>query len=139
MTTTPHSDDWSHCPPGEIAGLVNSLKKHHRRKTLQQAAVVTSAIVLLVLVAGSVLTGFFQGQTPLQAIACEKVLQLTPQYVHRELDAELTSRIDRHLTKCPRCREHIHADYPQFPLPGGRAGANACSAANLPLALVQFR
>lgn len=136
MTANNPSPDWNTCPQGEIAGLVDSLKKQRRRKSFQQAAGVTSAIVLLVFVGTSVISGFFRGQTPIQSIACNKVHELAPQYVARQLDADLTGQIYQHLIRCKRCRDHIHEEYPQFAIPVG--AANPWHAATLPIATAQF-
>jgi hypothetical protein len=134
--TAPPPNDWNDCPPGEIAGLVNSLKQQRRRETLQQAAGVTTVIVLLAFVASSLLPGFFRGQTPVQAIACQKVLQLAPQYVAQQLGGDVTAQIDQHLKDCKRCRDHIHADYPKFPLPAG--AATNCITLTGPMAVANF-
>lgn len=112
MAAPPH--DWTKCPQGEIAGLVDSLKKQRRRKTYQQAAGVTSVIVVVAFAATAVISGAFRGQTPAQSIACRRVLELAPQYVAHQLDADLTAQIDAHLGRCRRCRDHLHERFPQF-------------------------
>lgn len=82
---------------------------------MQQAAGVTSVIVVLAFAATAVISGAFRGQSPAQSIACRRVLELAPQYVARQLDADLIAQIDEHLGRCKRCREEIHARFPQLP------------------------
>jgi hypothetical protein len=130
MTAAPQ--DWNDCPQGEIAGLVHSLKAQRRRKTLGQAAGATAAIMLVAFLGSSVISGYFRGQTPIDAIACEKVMELAPQYVARQLDGELTTQIDEHLTACEHCRTRIHDKFPRFPLPV--QAVNAWNAAAVPIA-----
>ncbi len=110
----PHPHNWTDCPQGEIAGLVETLKKARRRKTMQQAAGVTSVIVVLAFAATAVISGAFRDQTPAQSIACRRVLELAPQYVARQLDPDLTSQIDAHLGRCRSCRDRIHKQFPDF-------------------------
>ncbi|MCA9068005.1 MAG: zf-HC2 domain-containing protein [Planctomycetaceae bacterium] len=97
--------------------MVRSLKVRRRHETYQRAAVVTSAMLVVAFVASSLVSGWFRGQDPAHQIACKEVLQLAPRYVAHELDSELTTKIDHHLGRCPRCRDKIHAAYPKFSMP----------------------
>ncbi len=123
MTSTP-SNDWNDCPPGEIAGLVQSLKKQRQRKTFQQAAGVTGVVVLLVFAGSFLFSGWFLGGS---GIACKQVRELAPQYVTHALDQELTAKITHHLKTCDHCRTHFETKYPQFPVPEGTAQTRANS------------
>ena len=118
MTATSNApNDWNDCPPGEIGGLVESLQSRRRRKTLRQAAGVSTALVLFALLVTSWFSGWFAGPQPLHAISCKKVHSLAPQFVSGRLDADLSAEIQEHLEECKMCREYLHAEFPQFPLP----------------------
>lgn len=118
MTETPNpNNDWTECPPGEIAGLVKHLKSKRRRKTFQQAAGVTSAILVLAFFATGFVSGWFHSAASIPEIACEQVHELAPRYVKGQTEEPVTARIDRHLKACPNCRDHFRLEFPEFPLP----------------------
>ena len=51
MTQNSESEDWNDCQPGEIQGVVNSLRRQRRNKQLTQSAVAGTSLVLLFAVA----------------------------------------------------------------------------------------
>ena len=122
MTASNAPNDWNDCPPGEIGGLVESLHTRRRRKTLRQAAGAGTVLVAFALLVASWFSGGFDAPQPLHAISCKKVHSLAPRYVSGRLDADLTATIREHLQECKKCRDYVHAQFPQFPLPNHAAG-----------------
>jgi CRP-like cAMP-binding protein len=111
------SNEWSDCPPGEIAGLVSRLNSARRRKTLQKAAAATSLVLVLAFVTTVFVSGWLTGRTDIPEIACDKVLELAPRYVQGRTEGDVTVQIDQHLKDCEHCREHFRQAYPEFRLP----------------------
>ena len=115
------SHEWTDCPPGEIAGLVNRLKSARRRKKLQNAAAATFLVLIFALVTTVLISGWLTGRTDISEIACAKVLELAPLYIEGGTGDDVTAQIDQHLKGCEHCREHFRTAYPQFRLPAQAA------------------
>lgn len=122
MSAPTASNEWTPCHPGEIGGMVTSLKQRQRRKTVVRAAGVTSIVIVLAAVLTGVLGRFSNGNPIFEEIACQRVLELAPQYVAHQLDEGLHGQIDLHLERCKHCRDEIHARFPNVSLPNEAAG-----------------
>ncbi len=100
--------EWQACPSGEVAELVGRLRARRRHETFRQVALGTAALCL-VLIAGSALIhrGFKPADPNFGGITCTEVAEHAEAYVAGTLDADLTQRIDMHLSRCPFCRDLI--------------------------------
>lgn len=104
----PESDEWNACAPGEIQGVVNSLRQQRRRKQIAQATAVGTSLVLIFAVTLFSLPGL-TGNTGMNthAMACHEVVQHAEDYLAGQLSALTTGQVDTHLSKCSHCNEYI--------------------------------
>ena len=110
MTQNSESEDWNDCQPGEIQGVVNSLRRQRRNKQLTQSAVAGTSLVLLFAVALFSLPDF-SGNATLnhQVLAYREVAQNAEDYVAGRLSNLVKQQVETHLSSCPHCQKHVDA------------------------------
>lgn len=108
MTTDSNSTIWEPCPQGTLSGLSQGLKRRRRRAEMTRDAGVMS-VLLIALTAGwfAVRSTKSSEESRYGGITCAELKQIVPDYLTRDLDQLLVSRIEKHLTACPQCREYV--------------------------------
>lgn len=123
MTSEPAEDTstrWTQCPPGEISGMVHSLKRKARLKRGRQvgalgALLVVSGIALWLwtppvnqpLVPQAAVPRQRPGQPNYGGIVCSSVIEQAKPFLAGSLDEVTSARIRNHLARCPHCRDEI--------------------------------
>ncbi|WP_237226595.1 zf-HC2 domain-containing protein [Rubinisphaera sp. JC750] len=104
-----HAQGWQDCRGGEIAACVRGVVS--RRQAARRSRIVQSTITVagLLVVLGMGSLWMIPPQAAVAEACCKDVHDMAEQYVHHELDAETTARIERHLEGCQRCQQHIHS------------------------------
>ncbi len=107
-TSFGESEAWEPCLPGEVQGMLNSVRAKRRNKQLAQAT--TVGVSLILLFAATLWTlPFDQGATGQQvkAFACSDVFDHAEDYVAGKLNALVSGQIEDHLARCPHCKDHV--------------------------------
>jgi predicted anti-sigma-YlaC factor YlaD len=103
-------DDWQQCPPGELSGLVMSLRKRRQRAQWLKASALASVVALLIGAGWFTVAALLPSGDVITDLSCREVRQMFAAFDAGELNDELTARIESHLQHCPGCREaHEHA------------------------------
>lgn len=82
----------------------SAVARAERRSRIVQSTI-TVAGLLVVLGLGSL--WMIPPQAAVAEACCQDVHDMAEQYVHHELDPEMTARIERHLHDCPRCQQYV--------------------------------
>lgn len=102
------NESWDDCNPGEIQGLVKSLKRSRRNRELTQVASVGVTFVLLFAIT---IWTFPQQQDANEiqsaSFSCTDVIDRAQDYVAGHLDAVANGRVEEHLAHCASCTQQI--------------------------------
>lgn len=100
------SDSWTPCCGGELQGLVGRLRA---RRQSRRNAVAALGVVCLSLALGGVwsLRGGNNSTQPMADLPCRECLQQARDYLAGLLDQDVMVRMERHLARCPRCRDQV--------------------------------
>ncbi len=102
------NEPWDECNPGEIQGMVKSLKRSRRNRELTQVASVGATFVLLF----AITIWAFPRQQGANGIGdagfmCADVINRAEDYVAGHLEAAINGRIEEHLAHCESCTQHV--------------------------------
>lgn len=102
------TEEWEACVPGEIQGVVNSLRRRRRNKQFAQSAAVGTSLVLIVAVTLFSLPGLSgNSNMNVHVMACQEVVQHAEDYVAGQLSALTSQQVEAHLSQCAHCNDYI--------------------------------
>jgi len=108
---TASQSGWDNCQGGEIANLVQSLKRqraHSRRTQISQSLAIAAGLLVMVGIGWMMLPdGRPAGEANYGGIVCSDVVKNAKGYVLHELDPELSERIRVHLSQCENCQHKM--------------------------------
>ena len=101
-----HDDDWSPCPPGTLRALAEGLSDEKRRRARRRQIVAAAVSVCVLLTAITVYgTWLPPRESGGGGLTCGEVMDALPDYVAGTLESPIRDGVDRHLEKCPECRQ----------------------------------
>lgn len=104
----PNNESWDDCNPGEIQGMVKSLKRSRRNRELTQVASIGATFVLLFAITiWSLPNQLGADGIRGSSFVCSDVIDLAEEYVAGHLKAVVNGRIEEHLAYCASCTQHI--------------------------------
>lgn len=104
----PDSSEWKPCPAGvlvEMQKQVHDQEQTGRRRLFKAASVQVVVLMLGTLLIHSIDT---TPHSHLGEITCNEVQTAIMNGQFQSLDDKAKSRVQRHLQKCPHCKEAIH-------------------------------
>lgn len=95
------TETWTPCDSREITSLARKVRARRQRRALGGAALLVGVSVLLL---GMWLFPRADQGPDFAGISCERVMEVSDEYMKRQLPPELDAQVRRHIELCPNCR-----------------------------------
>jgi len=101
---------WSDCPSGVVTDMAGALRRRKRWAQLQPILAISFAFALVSVVGYGLATR--DRETPRASLTCREAAQLFAKYHDRSLETDVANDVRKHLSHCPKCREHYAKQFP---------------------------